>query len=59
MEVSVGYQKKDAKASEDLIKAMDEEDSTFFAFGPAMEAELHSMVNTMMKASIDDGTQYG
>jgi hypothetical protein len=38
----VGYKKKEVRTSEDLIKAMDEED-TFFAFGPATEAELDSM----------------
>jgi hypothetical protein len=47
----VGYEKKEVKTSEDLIKAMDEEE-TFFTFRPAM-------VNTVMKASIDDDTWYG
>jgi hypothetical protein len=54
----VGYKKKEFKTSEDLIKAMDEED-TFFAFRPIMEAELNIMVDTVMKASINDGTRYG
>jgi hypothetical protein len=41
MVVSVGYEKKEVKTSEDLIKAMDAPEDTFFTFGPAMEAELH------------------
>jgi hypothetical protein len=39
MVVSVGYGKKEVKTSEDLMKAMDEE-YTFFAFRPAIDAEL-------------------
>jgi hypothetical protein len=57
MVVSWGYKKKETKTSEDHIKAMDEED-TFFAFRPATESELDSMVDTVMKASIDDGMWY-
>jgi hypothetical protein len=58
MEVSVWYENKEVKTSEDLIKAMDEED-TFFAFEPSTKAELDSMINAVMKASIDDGMWYG
>jgi hypothetical protein len=59
MVVSVGNKKREVKTSEDLIKAMDEED-TSFASGHATEAaELDSMVDTVMEAYIDDGTWYG
>jgi hypothetical protein len=55
----VWYKNKEVKTSEDIIKAMDEEDTFFASFGPAMEAGLNIIVNTAKKAYIDDGTWYG
>jgi hypothetical protein len=58
MEVRVGYEKKKVKSSEDLIKAMDEE-GTFFAFEPAMEAELDIMFDMVMKGFSSMMAHYG